>query len=187
MTHRSFPARAACRALLLATAAMLAAPAAMAAGSHSGGHGRAASIGQPGKGSPADRIVEMTAYDNYFEPETLSVKKGETVRFVVTNRGGLVHEFNLGTAAMHEAHQAEMAMMVEHGVLEPDRINHHMMKMDMGNGHTMDHDDPNSVLIEPGQTAEIVWTFTTDAELEFACNMPGHYGAGMVGRIDIEG
>jgi uncharacterized cupredoxin-like copper-binding protein len=61
-----------------------------------------------------------------------------------------------------------------------------MMKMDMGNGMTMEHDDPNSVLLEPGQTAEIIWTFPADAELEFACNVPGHYESGMMGKVRLK-
>jgi uncharacterized cupredoxin-like copper-binding protein len=31
-----------------------------------------------------------------------------------------------------------------------------------------------------------VWTFTEKADLEFACNVPGHYQAGMYGDIDFE-
>ncbi len=50
----------------------------------------------------------------------------------------------------------------------------------------MKHDDPNSVLLEPGKTAEIVWTFNETTSLEFACNVPGHYQAGMVGDLDVE-
>src|SRR3546814_18267736 len=68
----------------------------------------------------------------------------------------------------------EMMMMVEHGALEPDKINRDKMKMDMGGGKTMEHNDPNSVLLEPGETAEIVWTLTKATALEFACNVPGH-------------
>lgn len=125
-------------------------------------------------------------YDNYYEPEQISVKDGETIRFVVKNEGMLVHEFNIGTAAMHAAHQDEMRMMVEHGVIQGDTINHAMMKMDMGNGQTMEHDDPNSVLLEPGQRKEVIWTFTDNANLEFACNVPGHYAAGMMGQINVK-
>jgi uncharacterized cupredoxin-like copper-binding protein len=174
-------------AFALSLAALPLAPVALAAGDHAGGHGHAADIGKPGEPSEASRTVEVTMWDNYYEPESIEVSEGETVHFVVRNEGELVHEFNIGTAAMHAAHQDEMMMMIEHGVIDGDHINHDMMKMDMGNGHTMEHDDPNSVLLEPGQSAEIVWTFTTDADLEFACNVPGHYDAGMMGEIDIEG
>ena len=47
----------------------------------------------------------------------------------------------------------------------------------------MMHDDANAVLVEPGATAELIWTFTNAADLEFACNIPGHYQAGMYGRV----
>ena len=77
-------------------------------------------------------------------------------------------------------------MMMEHGVLEADKINRDMMKMDMGNGKTMEHNDPNSVLLEPKETAEVIWKFSDDAELEFACNVPGHYASGMMGEVHFE-
>ena len=47
----------------------------------------------------------------------------------------------------------------------------------------MKHDDPNSVLVEPGKTKDLVWTFTQAADLEFTCNIPGHYESGMVGNF----
>lgn len=158
---------------------------ALAAGTHSGGHGHGMAIGEPGKASQASRTIKVTADDNFYEPEEIEVKAGETVRFVVTNSGQLVHEFNIGTAEMHAAHQKEMEMMVEHGVIEGDKINRDMMKMDMGGGRTMEHNDPNSALLEPGETAEIVWKFTEPMTLEFACNVPGHYDAGMMGSIEV--
>ena len=49
----------------------------------------------------------------------------------------------------------------------------------------MSHDEPNSVSIEPGKSAEIVWKFDTEAKLEFACNIPGHYDSGMAGPVNI--
>ena len=51
-------------------------------------------------------------------------------------------------------------------------------------GHGM-HEEPNSVLLEPGQEGEIIWTFAKHGELEFACNVPGHYDAGMQGQIQL--
>ena len=47
------------------------------------------------------------------------------------------------------------------------------------------HHDGNSVLVEPGKTAELTWTFGTATELEFACNIPGHYQSGMVGKVTV--
>lgn len=166
---------------------------ALAAGKHGGGHGHGsdghghgAAIGKPGKASDVSRTVTVTMTDNRYAPEKINVGKGETVRFVVKNQGEFVHEFNIGTAKMHKAHQKEMMMMMEHGVLEADKINHARMKMKMPGGHTMEHDDPNSALLEPKKSGEIIWKFDTDAELEFACNVPGHYESGMVGKISIQ-
>ena len=50
----------------------------------------------------------------------------------------------------------------------------------------MKHDDPNSVLVEPGKSAELTWTFAKATRLEFACNIPGHYQAGMVGQLTVQ-
>ena len=73
--------------------------------------------------------------------------------------------------------------MMEHGVLEADKINHDLMKMDMGGGKTMEHNDPNSLLLEPGKSGEVTWTFAKAGKIEFACNVPGHYDAGMMGPV----
>lgn len=156
-------------------------------GHHGAGHGKddAAAIGAPGKASNVSRTITITLGDNYFEPESLAVKAGETVRLIVKNDGEFVHEFNIGTAAMHADHQRHMTMMVEHGVIEPDKINREMMKDDHGRGHSMAHDEPNSLLLEPGAKGELIWTFTGNGKLEFACNLPGHYDSGMVGTISL--
>ncbi|MBB4820987.1 putative cupredoxin-like copper-binding protein [Pseudomonas alcaligenes] len=140
-------------------------------------------FGHPGKAAEADRTVEITLGDMYYEPASLEVKAGETVRFVLKNTGGLLHEFNLGDAAMHAAHQKEMLQMQQMGMLTPTGMNHDMGQMD--HGAMMKHDDPNSVLVEPGKTAELTWTFSAATGLEFACNIPGHYQAGMVGRLKV--
>ncbi len=193
--------------IITAATMTLAASTVMAAGTHGSGHGNmspasmhggahggsmhgddahSSPAGEPGKASEATRTVTVEMTDNRYTPETLSVKQGETIRFVVENKGQLVHEFNIGTPAMHTAHQKEMMMMAEHGALEADRINHDRMKMDMGGGRTMEHNDPNSVLLEPGKKAEVVWKFTEAGKFEFACNVPGHYDAGMVGTLDVQ-
>jgi uncharacterized cupredoxin-like copper-binding protein len=152
----------------------------------SAGHGttKEISIGQAGEAAHVSRTIEVNLEDNFFTPEMIEVSKNQTVRFVIKNTGEFVHEFNIGTVAMHASHQKEMMMMVDHGMLEVDKINRDM-KMDMGEGVMMSHDDPNSVLLEPGETAEIIWQFPESAELEFACNVPGHYESGMMGEITV--
>ena len=158
---------------------------ALAAGSHTGGHGNPA--GSPATTTEPTRTVEVVMYDNYYEPEDIRVQAGETVRFQVRNAGSLVHEFSIGTPTMHEAHQPMMQMLQEHGVLLPDRIDREAARvMETSMGHGM-HEEANTVMLEPGQTADMVWTFPAEApvSLEFACNIPGHYDSGMVGLIRL--
>ncbi|WP_029009852.1 cupredoxin domain-containing protein [Azospirillum halopraeferens] len=182
------------KSLLIATIALLmAGPGpAFAAGGH--GHGQAhahdtAAIGRPAAVSAARRTIRVEMHDNHFTPDTLRVKAGETIRFVVTNKGDFLHEFSLGTAAMHAEHQKTMAVMMEHGMLTPTGIDAERMKMDHsampGMDHGVGHDHANGVLVEPGKTADFAWTFDKTVDLEFACNVPGHYEAGMVGTVVI--
>lgn len=126
------------------------------------------------------RVIEVDMGDVYFDPGAISVAAGETVLFVVINSGRIVHEFNIGTPETHVSHRDEMIAMFELGVLEVDHVHHDRMA-EMG----MMHDDPNSVLLAPGESAEILWTFPVEGELQFACNLPGHYEAGMVGDFRI--
>ncbi|SET85421.1 cupredoxin domain-containing protein [Oceanicella actignis] len=181
--NKIHPLRAFAAALLIAPTAGL------AGGAHSGGHGHGeAAHGRPGKASAAARTVEVVMHDNWFEPESIEVAPGETIRFKVRNAGEFVHEFNIGTPAMHAAHQDEMQMMMDHGVLKGDSIDMKAAKaMQASMGHGM-HDDPNSVLLAPGETGEVVWTFPEhmDGTIEFACNVPGHYGSGMVGEVELK-
>ena len=131
------------------------------------GHGKGPSIGEPGNKSKASRTVTITLRDNLYEPESVTVKKGETVRFVIVNKGELLHEFNIGTGDMHAAHQKEMMQMAEHGMITATSINRQMMNMDHGKGGmpSMKHEDPNAVLVEPGKTGELTWKFTKEAKL----------------------
>ncbi|MDA1059928.1 MAG: plastocyanin/azurin family copper-binding protein [Proteobacteria bacterium] len=175
---------------LIFSSSFVAPNAAKAAGAHKDGHDehQESSTGAPGAASGVTRTIEVVLRDNFFEPESIRVKPGETIRFKIINAGEFVHEFNIGTAEMHAEHQGEMAMMVEHNVLMPDRID---MKaaaaMQASMGHGM-HDDPNSVLLEPGHTGEVIWTFPEGGEIaiEFGCNVPGHYEAGMVGEFEVQ-
>jgi len=151
------------------------------AGGH--GHGASADIGTPG-GTPS-RTISVVMYDNYYEPENISVAHGETVKFVVKNAGEFVHEFNINTPAEHVAHAPMMEMMFEMGMIEADKINRAAMQASKGSGHDMSHDEANSVLMEPGETREVVWTFNTNSDLQFACNIPGHDDSGMAGEFAI--
>ena len=74
-------------------------------------------IGMKGKASDVSKTIKVDMYDNYYEPKTINVKKGETVRFVVENKGVLVHEFNIATMMMHKKHGPEMLDMMKMGIL----------------------------------------------------------------------
>ncbi|MDH0302189.1 MULTISPECIES: cupredoxin family protein [unclassified Pseudomonas] len=149
---------------------------------------KAFAFGEPAPAAKATRTVEVVLKDIAFEPKSLQVKAGETVRFVLINEGKLPHEFNLGDKAMHTEHQKEMIAMqgkmftagMHHQGMDHGQMDHG--QMDGGHGHS----GGNTVLLQPGQRAELTWTFRKSAPIEFACNVPGHYQAGMVGPLTIE-
>ena len=140
-------------------------------------------IGEKGKSSEIDRIIEIKMYDNYFEPKEIKIKKNETVRFLITNYGELVHEFNIATREMHLNHQDEMMKMMEYGILLGDKIDKQKMKELSKKDHSLAHSHKNSLLLEPNQSGELIWKFSKDIVLEAACNVPGHYDSGMITKI----
>lgn len=151
----------------VAAALLAAAPAlgdAGAAGHGHGGaaHGATASDGGPGRPEEASRTVRIEARDTVFNVKQIQVRPGETIRFVVTNKGELDHEFTIAAAGEQAAHRAMMAQM-------PD----------------MKHDEPNMVTLKPGETKELVWKFGRAADLEFACNISGHAEQGMKGAFRV--
>lgn len=167
------------RTILFATALLALTPAAtLAHEAHShAGHRVAMQGGAPGKASNATRTVTIVASDSEFSLKSVKAKAGETIRFVVRNEGQLVHEMTIGTKAMQEAHQSEMLGFAASGAIEADRID----RAKLGS-----HDHGNNVLLEPGQSGEIVWTFAQASDLEFGCNVPGHYDAGMKGEFKLD-
>ena len=140
-------------------------------------------IGEKGKLSEVNKTIEIKMYDNYFEPKEIKIKKNETVRFLITNYGELVHEFNIATREMHLNHQDEMMKMMEYGILLGDKINKQKMKELSKKDHSLAHSHKNSLLLEPNQSGELIWKFSKDIVLEAACNVPGHYDSGMITKI----
>jgi Uncharacterized copper-binding protein len=84
------------------------------------------------------------------------------VRFVVRNRGRMLHEMVIGTPDALAEHAALMAKF-------PD----------------MAHDEAYMVHVDPGQTGEIVWQFNRPGRFEYACLIAGHYEAGMRGFLSV--
>ena len=142
-------------------------------------------IGIKGKASDVSKTIKVDMYDNYYKPKIINVKKGETVRFVVENKGVLVHEFNIATMMMHKKHGPEMLDMMKMGILLPNKIYKEKMKQMAKINPKMAHSHSNSVLLEPKQKAELIWKFTSNAELFGGCNVPGHLEAGMISKINI--
>ena len=142
-------------------------------------------IGEKGESSEVDKVININMYDNYFEPNVVNIKKGETIKFLVKNFGSLVHEFNIATNKMHLSHQTEMLKMMENEILLGDIIDYEKMKEIAKTDHSMAHSHSNSVLLEPGKSGEIIWKFNTKIILEAACNVPGHYESGMITKINI--
>lgn len=134
-----------------------------------GGHDGHYDFGEPGKADAVTRVVKMEAVDANgemrFEHAPTSIKLGETIRFVVTNKGTVPHEFIIGDAASQRAHAQMMREM-------PD----------------MKHEDDDSAMtLQPGETKELIWHFNKPVKggIELACQMPGHYEAGMVSRVPL--
>ena len=140
--------------------------AAGAADGHAHGKGdHAASIGVAGQASKGTRTVSVDMTDAMrFNPSSVAVAQGETVRFVVRNLGKLKHEFVLGTEQELKEHSEVMKKFPE-----------------------MEHADPNMVTVAPGKTGEVVWRFTKTGKVDFACLQPGHYDAGMKGAVAVAG
>ena len=140
-------------------------------------------IGEKGDPNKIDRVVNIKMYDNYYEPNVIKIKKGETIKFVVENLGDLVHEYNIGTKEMHIKHQPEMQKLIDHEILLVDKIDKVKMKKMSKMDHSLGHSHANSIMLEPKTSGVIIWKFTKDINLEMACNIPGHYESGMFGNL----
>ena len=143
-------------------------------------------IGSKGKSADVSRTIKVKMYDNYYEPNSFNIKKGETIKFEVSNLGELVHEFNIGNAMMHLKHQPEMEKMVENEILLGDKIDKDQMHKMAAMDKSMGHSHSNSVLLAPKEKGIIIWKFENAVDIEIACNVPGHYQAGMIAAVNLD-
>lgn len=137
----------------------------MASGTHSHSHDKMKySVGEPGKGIPDRRItVSMQDTMRYiFEPDLVSLKQDATIEFLVRNDGKIQHEFSIGNTE--------------------DQVKHAQMMQRMPD---MKHNDPNTVSLAPGESATLSWKFMGKDTVVFACNIPGHFEAGMKQVLEI--
>jgi uncharacterized cupredoxin-like copper-binding protein len=122
-------------------------------------------FGREGDPKKAVRTIKIDMADTMrFSPAQLTVKQGDTIRFDVKNSGKVMHEFVLGT----------MKELKEHAEL---------MRKHPG----MEHDEPYMAHVAPGQQERVVWRFTKAGEFYYGCLIPGHFEAGMVGKVTVKG
>ena len=125
------------------------------------------SAGKPGNPKKPARTVKIVMREDgdrmVFEPSRIEVRRGEQVRFVLDNDGLRNHEFVLATAAENRKHAEMMRKFPE-----------------------MEHEDPNARRVAPYNRDELLWRFTKRGEFEFACLIPGHYEAGMFGKVIVK-
>lgn len=119
--------------------------------------------GIAGEAGQVTRTITLDMGDAMrFSPAGVTVQEGETVRFVVNNRGRMLHELVIGTPGALAEHAALMARFPG-----------------------MEHDEPYIAHVAASQSGEIVWHFNRPGNFEFACLIPGHYEAGMRGAITV--
>lgn len=119
--------------------------------------------GIAGQPNAVRRSIAIKMLDTMrFTPDRLQVKRGETVRLVISNEGQVLHEFVLGTPKELDAHAALMLRF-------PNMV----------------HEAPYMAHVPPGKSAEVIWTFNRAGEFDFACMIAGHYQAGMVGKVSV--
>lgn len=140
-----------------------------ASGSHVHKHnGEGSAVGKPGIEADATKTIQVVTKDSMryaFSPEP-DIKQGDIVTFIVTNEGQIPHEFAIGDKREQEAHRKMMQKM-------PD----------------MKHEDGNTITVKPGETKNLTWNFGGDgkgvSDVVFACNVPGHFEAGMFHKMTI--
>lgn len=120
-------------------------------------------FGVEGDPKKARRTIAISMDDKMlYSPSTIRVAQGETVTFVVTNKGKLLHELVIGTEKELKDH-AEL------------------MRKNPG----MEHDEPYMAHVKPGAKESITWKFTKAGSFQFGCMVAGHYEAGMKGMIVV--
>lgn len=119
--------------------------------------------GEAGNRAQVNKTIEVRMVEQsgrmLFQPPSITINRGDTVRFIVRNVGELEHEMVIDT-------------------LEGTNY-----KLQMQANPDMEHADPNAVRVESKKDGEIIWKFTHSGVFEYVCLIPGHYEAGMHGRI----
>lgn len=119
--------------------------------------------GIAGDAKAVSRTIAIVMTDEMrFVPDRVEVRLGETIRFTHENRGTVMHEMVVGTPATLAEHAELMQRFPE-----------------------MEHDEPWMAHITPGGRGEMIWHFNRVGDFQFACLIPGHFQAGMIGTIKV--
>lgn len=131
---------------------------------HGAHHDHGKAFGRAADPKKAKRTVRVEMTDNMrFTPAEIRVKRGEIVRFVATNKGKVVHEMMFGSMAELKKHAEEMRQ-------HPHKA----------------HEEADDDHVAPGKSGEQAWQFIRPGEVYYACLIPGHFEAGMVGKVIVE-
>jgi uncharacterized cupredoxin-like copper-binding protein len=117
-------------------------------------------------GATAD--FDITMEDIRFSQTSLEVAAGQRVTFRFVNIGQIAHDAFVGDSAAQMDHEGEMNEMAH--------------ASDMSGMGEHDAGEP-AVVLEPGETGELTYTFDEPGTFEVGCHQPGHYAAGM--KIDV--
>ena len=120
--------------------------------------------GREGDPKKAVRTITVDMSDAMrFTPDKLEIKVGDTVKFLVRNKGKVLHEMVIG----------QEKELKEHAEL-------------MKKFPNMEHEEPYMAHVSLGKQSTITWQFTKPGDFMFGCLIPGHFEAGMVGRIKVK-
>jgi uncharacterized cupredoxin-like copper-binding protein len=122
--------------------------------------GGVAGAGTPRVLGPGLVTVNVGIAYSRFSIDDLHVHPGTTVRFVITNRDPIHHEFIVGPPSVHARH---------------------------ARGHESAHPPvPGEVSVEPEDTGETFYRFDRPGRFLFACHLPGHFAYGMHGSVVVD-
>ena len=119
----------------------------------------------PAASASAATLIEVSLTDTLeITMSAMAVPVGVPVTFRVTNMGKIDHEFFLGDEDAQAGHEQEM--------------------MAMGG---MGHDEADGIGVKPGETKELMYTFSKPGGTFVGCHVGGHYAGGMKAALMVIG
>ena len=153
--------------------------------------------------------IEVTLDEYSFSPDPLRIPAGRPVTLVIRNVGRFPHEFMAGRDVAgddfeqdlfadlhvniekvemdHADHGSDATAEHEHGATEPAHGDHEQEAAG-GHAHGEGHEHGTMVENQPGETHLLSFTLPESRRGEWTtgCFLPGHYDAGMHGKLIVE-